>query len=97
MRFHCPRTDGKKRAEIREPKLQPRLVWRRNDFPYHFEEGIDHWVLWSSSGPLLDEALRGEAAERFGTDHEFLIWVNPPELQSVRAMWHAHVLIRKKG
>ena len=81
---------------IRHPE-QPRLTWRLNDFPYFFEEGIEHWVLWSATGSIPEDALREEALRRFGADHDVLIWVNPPELQSVRALWHAHVLTRKKG
>ena len=108
--------DGRKSSEFcravvlqsQQPGSRPALAWRRNDFPYNFEAGIEHHVLWSPSGPLPDEAIREEIAAWLSGLHpaasvgcgshsyETLWWVNPPELQSIRACWHAHVLLRRR-
>lgn len=114
--------DGRKSSEFcRDVVLQqqqsqmpgsagPAVAWKRNDFPYNLESGIEHHVLWSPSGPLRDEAIQEEiaawllalppaAADNVGHGshyYETQWWVNPPELQSIRACWHAHVLLRRR-
>mmetsp|Transcript_36111 Transcript_36111/g.80358 ORF Transcript_36111/g.80358 Transcript_36111/m.80358 type:complete len:167 (+) Transcript_36111:107-607(+) len=67
-------------------------VWRPNDFPYHFEASISHHVLWSSS-PLSNEEVEKHIAKNL-PGYEAVWFVNPPELQSVRSIWHCHVLAR---
>ncbi len=47
------------------------------------------------SQPLSLEAVRQAAAHRHGG--ECLVFVNPPALQSVRTVWHAHVLVATAG
>ncbi|KAL6758128.1 hypothetical protein V8C86DRAFT_1550598 [Haematococcus lacustris] len=74
------------------PDQAPVIVWRLNDFPYWFEPGIQHWVLWSSR-PLSHQAVLDEVAGHW-PGSQCLHWVNPVQLQSVTAIWHAHVLVR---
>jgi len=69
-----------------------RVAWLPNDFPYAFEEGIAHHIIWSTeqlSATELDAVIKAEVP-----GHETQWWVNPPALQSVRSLWHAHVLSR---
>ncbi|CAG9467840.1 unnamed protein product [Pedinophyceae sp. YPF-701] len=67
-----------------------RVVWTVNDFPYAMAPGVEHHVLWSD-GPLTRSQLCAVAsAEREG--YKWGYFVNPPSLQSVREIWHAHVL-----
>lgn len=89
--------DGKKAAGERR-----RLVWRLNDFPYYYEPGIEHHLLWCTE-PLDVAEVDRLARERFGGEEEeegrrpqrqHLVFVNPAPLQSVLAVWHAHVLVR---
>lgn len=79
-----------------------RLIWRPNDFPYYYEPGIEHHLLWCTE-PLEMEEIERLARERFAPGgagnatakkRQHLIFVNPAPLQSVLAVWHAHVLVR---
>ncbi|KAJ9508737.1 hypothetical protein QJQ45_028033 [Haematococcus lacustris] len=65
------------------PDQAPVIVWRLNDFPYWFEPGIQHWVLWSSR-PLPHQAVLDEVAGHW-PGSQCLHWVNPVQLQSVTA------------
>ncbi|EHM99920.1 YPL067C-like protein [Saccharomyces cerevisiae x Saccharomyces kudriavzevii VIN7] len=82
---------------------------RANDFPYSFEPGVVHLVLWSKIALPVhspDKTVRNAARERmnaFLQAQPFLrplvslghvAWfVNYPELQSVARIFHAHVLL----
>eukprot|EP00878_Enallax_costatus_P022375 GHUV01023733.1.p1 GENE.GHUV01023733.1~~GHUV01023733.1.p1 ORF type:complete len:166 (+),score=31.63 GHUV01023733.1:130-627(+) len=65
------------------------------DFPYYFEDNVQHWLLWSTSGPLSHAAIEQETRQKF-PDMDYLIFVNPAALQSIRDIWHCHVLVRPK-
>lgn len=73
------------------PAGSARVLWRPNDFPYHFEPGVEHHILWCERGQPTDEMVDAAIArERQGW--ETVSWVNPVGLQSVRGLDHAHVL-----
>jgi hypothetical protein len=54
------------------------------DFPYNFEEGIEHWLLWCTE-PLPSSVIEEKMAQRF-PDKDAIYFVNPPQLQSVLAV-----------
>lgn len=86
--------DGKKRAEMLVEREAPVKVWRMNDFPYDFEAGVQHYCLWSSQ-PLSYEEIISEIHSKFDQeDYDHLYFVNPPSLQSIRDLWHCHVMIK---
>ena len=85
---------SKKHAIIPEPKGS-RLAFRPNDFPYYFEEGIEHHVLWSESDILNDEVVKQQILLH-RPDHECLFFINPLMLQSIKSVAHAHILSRRK-
>ncbi|PSC67229.1 hypothetical protein C2E20_9081, partial [Micractinium conductrix] len=66
-------------------------VWRDNDFPYHLCPGIRHDNLWANR-PLAEAEVEALIVQHVppGSDHCW--FVNTPTLQSVPAIWHAHVL-----
>jgi len=105
----------KKRAGARTSRhASDGPVFTPNDFPYFFEQGVKHELLWSASGPLPDDvverAVAGRVRELYGgggegarsssssssVDGEAVWWVNPIELKSVPAIWHAHVVLRRR-
>ncbi|CAG8623906.1 5884_t:CDS:2 [Ambispora gerdemannii] len=67
-----------------------------NDFPYAIEPSIKHFILWSKlaftpgSMQEVDRFLRAQ----FPWNKEWLFCVNPPHLQSVQGVSHAHVFVR---
>lgn len=85
-RKFCARIEA---AKASEP------VWRENDFPYNFSEGIEHHNLWSAE-PLTGDLLAKEiGSHRQGW--EFMYFVNPPALASIPAVWHAHIVSRRQN
>jgi len=70
------------------------LIWRKNDFPYNFEQGMEHWLLWSTE-KLPAEKIQEHIKAKF-PDLDTTYFVNPTQLQSVLAVWHCHVLTRPK-
>lgn len=67
-----------------------------NDFPYWFEEGIEHKLLWSAGGALSAEEVDAELDASLGADVERVWMLNSVAAQSVRGLWHVHVFIRHK-
>lgn len=88
-------SDGKKHA-VDVEHASERVVWRLNDFPYNLEDGIQHWLLWSTRElakgrmqQLIDDKFPAGSWDR-------LTFVNPAPLQSVLSVWHCHVIVRPK-
>ncbi|KAF6254300.1 hypothetical protein COO60DRAFT_1542055 [Scenedesmus sp. NREL 46B-D3] len=88
--------EGKKEAVDSEHDTQ-QLVWHLNDFPYYFEDDVQHWLLWSTHKPLEQPAIQQQVAAKFPEQQwEHITFVNPVALQSVLVIWHCHVLVRPK-
>ncbi|KAG9247074.1 hypothetical protein BJ878DRAFT_415623 [Calycina marina] len=83
-----------------------------NDWPYGFDPGVTHIVVWSKtpiatdeetgdvtseSRRLIEEFVRKTFAERLGRSQDVLWFKNWTTLQSVRAVEHFHVLVRGAG
>ncbi|ELR13372.1 uncharacterized protein ACA1_241600 [Acanthamoeba castellanii str. Neff] len=66
-----------------------RVVWAKNDFPYALEADISHFLLWSLQ-PLPPQQLEQLIQQHVAPDEEFVYFVNPPALQSVQNVFHAH-------
>ena len=73
---------------------QPQLKLCLNDFPYYFEPGIHHYVLWKLGGVVTDDEITQAKKDilcqahtsvvGIDKDHEvFLHWVNPPHLKNI--------------
>eukprot|EP00557_Chaetoceros_sp_GSL56_P014457 CAMPEP_0176484340 /NCGR_PEP_ID=MMETSP0200_2-20121128/4400_1 /TAXON_ID=947934 /ORGANISM="Chaetoceros sp., Strain GSL56" /LENGTH=293 /DNA_ID=CAMNT_0017880803 /DNA_START=184 /DNA_END=1065 /DNA_ORIENTATION=- len=78
----------------KEKRLEKRLL--RNEYPYYVDEGIEHWCLWKLGGKI--EACDIDlAVEQMKNDNyeKVLAWVNPPHLQSIPDIDHAHLLCLK--
>lgn len=79
----------------RENRIEKRLLL--NEYPYYVCPGIEHWCLWKLGGRVESDEI--EWAERelitmgIGADKEDIMsWVNPPHLQSIPDIDHAHFL-----
>uniref|UniRef100_A0A7R9W0K5 Uncharacterized protein n=1 Tax=Chlamydomonas euryale TaxID=1486919 RepID=A0A7R9W0K5_9CHLO len=88
--FDCDITlteGGKKKAAVKADVLtapQPTIVFQQNDFPYNFEAGVTHYVLWSSK-PLSPDQINAQI-EKHMPGQETVMFVNPPVLQSIPAV-----------
>jgi hypothetical protein len=57
------------------------------DFPYYFEDNVQHWLLWSTDKPLDRAAIEQQVAAKFPEQQwEHITFVNPAALQSVLAV-----------
>ncbi|KAL0087993.1 hypothetical protein J3Q64DRAFT_1621695, partial [Phycomyces blakesleeanus] len=77
-----------------EPADHPATIILPNDFPYDVQEGISHILIWSRL-PLTRSQIQQILEEKYGQESwEWVFWVNPPEIQSVRKLPHVHVFLR---
>ena len=72
-----------------------RMVLVKNDFPYFFEDDIEHWILWKLDEDLTksDIDLTLEDMRREGV--KTLFWINPENLKSLPEIDHAHILCKR--
>ena len=82
-------------------KRTDRLLLALNDYPYHYEPGIVHYILWKVGSPITsDEILRGvaEVEDVLRCKENRCIdscwYVNPAHLKSVLEIDHAHILLK---
>lgn len=75
-----------------------KLVWAPNDFPYSLDSGIDHHCVWAPSRHSATPQALAACIEEHkpAAVWETLYFVNPAHLRSVRDVWHAHVLSRRR-
>lgn len=85
-------------AAIRSPAQQGRLLLATNDFPYNFEDGIQHFVLWKLGGAVLESEISDAISEIISKASpdpvECVSYVNPLALKSIPEIDHAHILVR---
>lgn len=83
------------RAEVPKDKsiLQTRIL-TENDFPYDFEDGIEHWCLWKLGSDLTTVDISWGMDELRNRDdyEDMLYWINPVNLKSLPNIDHAHIV-----
>ena len=95
-------TDCRRRRRWRaQPSLEEttetRSILIENDFPYHFDDGIKHFILWKLKGDGISEQEIQESKQQLQTKFKTtstLHWRNPPSLRSILAIDHVHILCR---
>ncbi|KAI8339114.1 hypothetical protein BC941DRAFT_422118 [Chlamydoabsidia padenii] len=74
----------------------PAVIILPNDFPYSVEDGIKHILIWSQV-PLDPDYVEQILKEHYDmATWEWVYWVNPPEIQSVKKLPHVHVFLRQR-
>jgi hypothetical protein len=89
--------EGLKRAVRNEgdSTTSPRTALVRNDFPYCFEDSVQHWILWKLGANCTEEDVQ-KAKNDLQSQlrvQDMLHWVNPPRLQSLPGIDHVHILV----
>lgn len=76
---------------IRKKMKGANTLFMRNAFPYDVD-GTRHYIIWSQL-PLNNDQIH-DISSRHAGGREFLCFVNPDELQSVKGLWHAHCILK---
>lgn len=67
-----------------------------NRFPYTrlltYLSDVEHWCLWSTSGPLDEETIAQKVTERFPDQKWF---ATESKFKSMPEIWHTHVFVKK--
>ncbi|CAG8520653.1 11145_t:CDS:2 [Acaulospora morrowiae] len=93
-----------------DPSNKSDHLLRLNDFPYtRIDPSITHYVLWSKFpfDPNSSEEIERFSEATFNSDidnvegntngvkkKEWLFFINPSTLQSIKSVTHAHILVR---
>lgn len=83
--------------------MKPMKKLVRNDFPYNFVEGIEHWCLWKIGSDIEVEEIfdaRRKIVKESQEDgkhvEDLMHWTNPPHLKSLPEIDHVHILCLAK-
>mmetsp|Transcript_25439 Transcript_25439/g.42883 ORF Transcript_25439/g.42883 Transcript_25439/m.42883 type:complete len:162 (+) Transcript_25439:47-532(+) len=72
----------------------------RNDHPYFFEDGVEHWVLWKMGSQAVSEDEIMTAVKQLqecGGVQRWTCFQNPPALMSIPEIQHAHIIVRRES
>jgi len=72
------------------------ITFRKNDFPYALEDEIEHNLIWSTERLTDEQILQVIERERPHALFDLIYFVNTENLQSIKNIFHVHVLCRKK-
>lgn len=70
-----------------------KVILRRNDFPYSWDDGMEHYLLWSNQ-EVPDNEIGGYIQKLMPQPTKAVWFVNPAELKSIPEIWHAHVIVK---
>ena len=87
--------DGKITAEKENAVRE--IVWMKNKYPYAWEDGVEHFLCWSTGGPTLSvQECINAIQENVGPDKEVAWFTNSMENRSVPEIDHIQVIVRSK-
>jgi hypothetical protein len=90
-------SSGKLKAQPPSPTVA-RTSFLANDFPYYMEDGIEHHVLWVEGQLVTLDLVEHELNNhRDQSMYDVIYFINPPHLQSIPSVGHAHVISRLKA
>eukprot|EP01083_Nonionella_stella_P316167 1144995_1 len=69
----------------------PRLQWTVNLYPYFFQEGIEHHLVWYLDEKVDKTVLEAYIKKNLG-DRQYIYWENPLHLKSIPDLDHYQVL-----
>lgn len=99
------------RERLKKERTNPNQRWviRKNDYPYHLEKNLEHWIVWDLgdyshiTGEVRWEVMKKDynydKTRKKSTLHHtkgWLYWINPPQLRSVNDIPHIHLIKEKE-
>ena len=85
--------NGKKKLKNPVDNTKSNIVFRKNDFPYCLKPEIVHYVIWDML-PLNEKEVR-QTIESNCPGLEYLCFMNPPNLRSIRNIHHWHAFVHQ--
>ncbi len=64
-----------------------------NDFPYYYESGIMHYVLWKIGGDVTSDDMATARQTLLANGGACVCFINPPHLRSIPGIAHGHLLL----
>jgi hypothetical protein len=100
-KFKIPLVEGtvnggsvKKRVVTPTKEDLEKIIFEVNDFPYAKEDDVSQHLIWSMK-PLSEERIISILNDKL-PNSEYVYFINPPHLRSIREVYHVHVFSRKK-
>eukprot|EP01132_Coremiostelium_polycephalum_P003645 gene3645-4540_t len=88
-------TTPTKKKVIKPEGIQQKIVFRPNDFPYNTDEIVSHYCLWCLN-PMSFQEAKELLSKILNANHDedFIFFMNPERLQSIKEVSHYHVFIK---
>jgi hypothetical protein len=74
-----------------------RTILALNDFPYFYESGIVHYVLWKLGGDVTADDMTTAKQTLLADGGSCECFINPPHLRSIPGVSHGHLLVHTTG
>mmetsp|Transcript_22055 Transcript_22055/g.32869 ORF Transcript_22055/g.32869 Transcript_22055/m.32869 type:complete len:212 (+) Transcript_22055:14-649(+) len=68
-----------------------------NAFPYHFEKGVSHLVMWTENNSTSLNQFEDVALQKYPKGHDMIIWVNHMSMRSIPGILHAHLVVQPRS
>lgn len=82
---------------VKDKNAGREIVWMKNKYPYAWEDGVEHFLCWSTGGPILSvQECINAIQENVGPDKEVAWFTNSMENRSVPEIDHIQVIVRSK-
>lgn len=90
-------TDDGKITAVRGKNASRKIVWMKNKYPYAWEEGLEHYVCWSTESPAqsIEECIQN-IKENVGPYKESVWFTTSAKYRVVPGIDHIHVIVRSK-
>ena len=78
--------------------LEARWVLLKNEYPYDLDDGIEHYVFWTTEQAVDLNMVDSKVKENFPDVSRNNLWwlVNEPRLMSMPCVFHAHIFLRSE-
>lgn len=86
--------DDGKLVAVKSESYERKIVWMPNDFPYAWEAGIQHDLLWATDLPVLSLKECNDMISKHLPGKEFVWFTNSMAGRSVPEIDHIQILSR---
>ena len=90
-------TENGRITSVRSESVGRKIVWAKNKYPYAWEDGLEHYVCWSTDAPAMsiDECLK-IIKEKVDSSKESVWFTTSTKNRVITGVDHIHVVVRNK-